>query len=316
MIYNGNTMSNNTSARWGIIYVPMAGARKRHKRWLQIKEVLDQKKVQYDYVQSEDYGSVERLARMLVENGYKTIVIVGGDRAVNEALNGIMTSHVEKLDDVSLAIIANGVGNDFAKFWGLGVDDYKKAIDCIIKGNRRRIDIGYCSFKEGEESVVRYFLMAVNIGLGAKAIEISDFCKEFWGKSNPTYVFSMIRLFVERTLYKMHFKVNDEVVNERIMTLCVGNSRGYGMTPSAVPYNGWLDVSVIYRPKFWQMIKGLKMLMKGKLLNHEQLRPYRTKKVTIYDTQNASICVDGKKLEYNCPLDITLMPEYLNFIVP
>ena len=313
-----NDMDNNTIPdRWGIIYVPMAGARKRHKRWHQIKAVLDQRGVQYDYVQSEDYGSVERLARMLVENGYKTIVIVGGDRAVNEALNGIMTSTVEDIDDVSLAIIANGVGNDFASFWGLGdVDDYKKAIDCIIKGHRRRIDIGYCSFQEGDSLKKRYFLMAVNIGLGARAIEISDFCKEFWGKSNPTYIISMIRLFVERKLYKLHFKVNEEVVNERIMTLCVGNSRGYGMTPSAVPYNGWLDVSVIYRPKFWQMVQGLRMLLKGKLLNHEQVRPFRTKKVVVYDAQGASICVDGKKLNYNCPLEITLMPEFLNFIVP
>jgi diacylglycerol kinase family enzyme len=294
----------------------MAGVRKRHRRWHQIKEVLDQKNIQYDYIQSEDYGSVERLSRMLVDNGYKLIVIVGGDRAVNEAINGIMTSSVESLDSVSLAIIANGVGNDFANFWGLGVDDYKKAIDCIIQGNRRKIDIGYCSFMEQGKSVQRYFLMAVNIGLGAKAIEISDFCKEFWGKNNPMYVISMIRLFVERSQYKMHFCVNEETLNDKIMTLCVGNSRGYGLTPSAVPYNGWLDVSVVYRPKFWQMVRGLRLLMKGRLLNHEQVRPYRTKKVTIYDTQNASICVDGKRLDYNTPLEITLMPEFLNFIVP
>lgn len=299
-----------------MIYVPRAGVRKRHKRWLQIKEVLDQKNVQYDYIQSEDYGSVERLARMLVDNGYKMIVIVGGDRAVNEAINGIMTSSVESLDSVSLAIIANGVGNDFAKFWGLGVDDYKKAIDCIIQGHRRKIDIGYCSFSNEGKSVRRYFLMAVNIGLGAKAIEISDFCKEFWGKSNPTYLLAMIRLFVERTQYKMHLRVNEETLNDKIMTLCVGNSRGYGLTPSAVPYNGWLDVSVVHRPKFWQMVRGLKLLMKGRLLNHEQVRPYRTKQVIIYDTQNASICVDGKKLDYNTPLEISLMPEFLNFIVP
>jgi len=311
-------MENNKSmaSRWGIIYVPMAGVKKRARRWYQIRNILDQHNVRYDYVQSEDYGSVERLARMLVDNGYKTIVIVGGDRAVNEALNGIMTSSVENLDDISLAIIANGVGNDFANFWGLGVDDYKKAIECIIRGNRRRIDIGYCSYKDGDELVKRYFLMAVNIGLGARAIEVSDFCKRFWGKSNPTYIIAMTRLFIERKLYKMHFKVNEEVVNERIMTLCVGNSRGYGMTPSAVPYNGWLDVSVIYRPKFWQMVHGLRMLLKGRLLNHQQVRPFRTKKVTIFDAQNASICVDGKKLNYSCPLEITLMPEFLNFIVP
>ena len=100
--------------RWGIVYVPMAGVRKKHRRWHQIKEYLELKKVPYDYIQSEDYGAVERLTRMYVENGYKTIVIVGGDMAVNDALNGIMTSSVESLEEISFGIIANGIGNDFA----------------------------------------------------------------------------------------------------------------------------------------------------------------------------------------------------------
>lgn len=309
-------VNKSAANRWGIVYVPMAGVRKKHRRWHQIKEYLELKKVQYDYIQSEDYGAVERLTRMYVENGYKTIVLVGGDMAANDAINGIMTSDVENLDDVSFGIIANGIGNDFADFWGLGVDDYKRAIDCLVKGTQRKIDVGYCSFMDGEVAKKRYFLMAVNVGLGAEAIKISDECKHYWGKRNPTYIVSLLRLFMRRKQYKMHLKVNDELLNERLMTVCVGNSRGYGLTPSAVPYNGWLDVSVVYRPELRQMVQGLWMLLRGRILNHEQVKPYRTKRVTIYDTEGASICVDGRSLEYKCPLEISLMPEYLNFIVP
>lgn len=45
---------------------------------------MDSKGVSYDYVQSEGFGSVERLAGILANNGYRTIVIVGGDGALNE----------------------------------------------------------------------------------------------------------------------------------------------------------------------------------------------------------------------------------------
>jgi diacylglycerol kinase family enzyme len=227
-----------------------------------------------------------------------------------------MTSSVEDLNEISFGIIANGIGNDFADFWGLGVDDYKKAIDCIIKGTCRKIDVGYCAFLDGEVSKKRYFLMAVNIGLGAEAIEISDQCKHYWGKRNPTYIISLFRLFLRRKLFKMQLKVNDEVINDRLMTVCVGNSRGYGLTPSAVPYNGWLDVSIVYRPELTQMIQGLWMLLRGHILNHKQVKPYRTKKVTVVDTEGAVVCIDGRTLDYKCPLEISLMPEYLNFIVP
>ena len=72
--------------KWGVIYNPKAGTRKVQKRWKEIKEYMDQKGVSYDYVQSEGFGSVERLAGILANNGYTTIVVVGGDGALNDAI--------------------------------------------------------------------------------------------------------------------------------------------------------------------------------------------------------------------------------------
>jgi len=46
--------------KWGVIYNPKAGTRKVKKRWKEIKEYMDNKGVDYDYVQSEGFGSVER----------------------------------------------------------------------------------------------------------------------------------------------------------------------------------------------------------------------------------------------------------------
>ena len=80
--------------RWGVIYNPKAGSRKAQKRWQTIRAYMDECKVKYDYVQSEGFGSVERLAKTLANNGYLTIVVVGGDGALNDALNGIMYSDV------------------------------------------------------------------------------------------------------------------------------------------------------------------------------------------------------------------------------
>ena len=100
--------------RWGIIYNPKAGSRKTQKRWNEIRSYMENRKVVFDYVQSEGFGSVERLARTLANNGYRTIVIVGGDGAINDAINGIMTSMVEDKTNIAFGIIPNGIGNDFA----------------------------------------------------------------------------------------------------------------------------------------------------------------------------------------------------------
>jgi diacylglycerol kinase family enzyme len=89
------------------------------------------------------------------------------------------------------------------------------------------------------------------------------------------------------------------------------------LTPSAVPYNGWLDVSVVYRPELMQLLKGLWLLVNGRLLNLKKVvKPYRTRKVKILRAQNAAISLDGRPMTKDCPLDVCILPEALTLIIP
>ena len=300
-------------SRWGIIYNPKAGSRKTQKRWNEIRDYMESRKVVFDYVQSEGFGSVERLARTLANNGYRTIVVVGGDGAINDAVNGIMSSSAEDKENIALGIIPNGIGNDFAKYWGLDEDNYKQAVDWVINRRLRKIDVGCCNFFDGEQHTNRDF---INIGLGARIVQISDGTRRFWGIRELSFAASMFLLLFERKLYRMHLRVNDEHIRGRIMTVCVGSARGYGLTPSAVPYNGWLDVSVIYRPELLQLLSGLRMLLKGRILNHKMVKPYRTRKVKILRAQNASVSLDGRILDRHFPLEVSIMPEAITLIIP
>ena len=83
------------AAKWGILYCPKAGITNKRKRWEKIQKVLDENQVAYDFVQSETSDSVERLMKMMISNGYKTIIIVGGDSALNEAVNCLMMEEKE-----------------------------------------------------------------------------------------------------------------------------------------------------------------------------------------------------------------------------
>ena len=303
------------AGKWGVIYNPKAGTRKVQKRWKEIKEYMDQKGVAYDYVQSEGFGSVERLAGILANNGYTTIVVVGGDGALNDAINGIMLSNAEHKEDIAIGIIPNGIGNDFARYWDIGMD-YKQAVDWIIKTRHRKIDVGFCNFYDGEKHQRRYFLNAINIGFGARIVKVTDGTKRFWGVKFLSYLAAFFLLFFERNLYRMHLRINDEHIRGRIMTVCVGSACGYGQTPSAVPYNGWLDVSVIYRPQLLQTMSGLWMLIQGRILNHKVVKSYRTKKVKVLRAKNAAVDLDGRILPKHFPLEIGILPEKITLIIP
>ena len=305
------------SNRWGIIYNPKAGSRKTQKKWNEIRSYMESRGVLFDYLQSEGYGSVERLARMLANNGYRTIVIVGGDGAINDAINGIMTSSASDKDQIALGIIPNGIGNDFASYWGLEKDDYKEAVDWIINRRLRKIDVGRVSYNEGDLRRTRYFINAMYVGLGARFVWISNGTRRFWGMQWLSYLSSMFLLLFERMLHRIDMKINGEHIQDTIMTVCIGSARGYGLTPSAVPYNGWLDVSVVYRPELLQLIKGLWLLVNGRLLNLKVVKPYRTHKVKINRVQNAAISLDGRQLYYDeSSLDVRILPEALTLIIP
>ena len=303
--------------RWGIIYNPKAGTRKVQKRWNEIRGYIESRGVDFDYVHSEGYGSVERLARTLANNGYRTIVVVGGDGALNDALNGILSSSVENKADIALGIIPNGIGNDFAHFWGIKFDDYKHAVNTIIHHRTRMVDVGYCRYQAEEKHECRYFLNAVNIGLGARVVNITNGTRRFWGAKAMAFVASMFLVLFERKDFRTHLKINGEHIRGNFMTLCVGSARGYGLTPNAVPYNGWLDVSIVSQPAFWQGFMGLWMLLQGRILNHKMVKPYRTRKVKVLRAQNAMVSLDGRKiLPQGFPLEIGILPENIKMIIP
>ena len=95
-------MNYELNNRWGILYCPRNGIKSKRKRWERLQRELDERGIHYDMVQSENSDSVERLVTMLIRNGYKTIVIVGGDSALNDAVNCLMREERHVREQVML----------------------------------------------------------------------------------------------------------------------------------------------------------------------------------------------------------------------
>ena len=299
--------------RWGIIYVPKAGACRPMKRWREIREYLSQKCVEYDLIESENFNSLERQARMFADNGYETIVLIGGDGALQDVLNGILSS--PNAASVSLGIVPNGIANDFASYWGLSASDYRTAIDCIMARRIRKVDVGCCEYNVDGVAQRKYFLNVLNIGLSAHIVEFANKKHAMFAK----YAFRLrgvFHLLFHRQNFPMKFKLNSQVVEKRFMMLCIGNSLGYGMTPSAVPYNGWLDVSAIRMPKWLGVLEGLHMLARRKILNFRLVEPFRTTEIEIESVGGAKLGIDGRPFKPTFPMTVTALPEKLNLIIP
>lgn len=301
--------------KWGLLYCPRGGWRS-NKRWEKIEKVLKAQNVDYDFVQSENQKSVERLIKMFVNNGYKTIVVVGGDSALNDAVNCLMQMNTEEREQVALGVIPNGLMNDFAHFWGFSDGDIEKTVASLKARRIRKIDLGCIRYtnKKGEKCR-RYFLNCINIGLIAAIMNLRRKTHHMFGSRTLSFLCSFILMIFQRLDYKMHIKINSDVIKRRVMTMCVGNATGYGQTPNAVPYNGLLDVSVAYHPQMTQLFEGIYLFVKGKFLNHKSVHPYRTREVEV--SSNALIGIDGRLMNTPVgPYQITVIQEVVNFLIP
>lgn len=302
---------------WGILYCPKQGIRNERKRREKLQQVLDGRGVHYDFVQSESADSVERLVTMLIHNGYKTIVIVGGDAALNDAVNCLMREEKQVRDQVALGLIPNGYMNDFAHYWGFDDDNDAQTVDWLMKRRVRKIDLGCIRYenKQGER-VCRYFQDCVNIGLSADIMNLRRQARQLLGSRKLAFLSSLVLMVFHRHDYKMRLKINCDAIERSVMTICIGNAHGYGQTPSAVPYNGLLDVSLVYNPKVKQLIEGLWLLVTGRFLNHRSVHPYRTCEIVV-ESSKALVSVDG------CPAEkpvgeyrIHVEQEVINFLIP
>lgn len=303
--------------KWGILYCPKNSFRPQ-KRWENIEKVLRSEHIDFDYVQSESTGSVERLVKMMINNGYRTLIIIGGDSALNDAVNCLMQTEKKIRDQITLGVIPNGMMNDFAHFWGFQEGEIERSVRWLKEHRVRKIDLGRINYKNKHgEACHRYFLNCINIGLIATIMNLRRQTRHIVGSRTVSYVISFILMIFQRLEYKMHLKINDESINRKIMTVCVGNALGYGQTPNAVPYNGMLDVSVVYHPEMAQLIEGIYLFVRGKFLNHRSVHPYRTKEVQVQNAEKALVGIDGRLLsspvgEYT----IRVEQEVINFLIP
>ena len=306
------------TSRWGVLYCPKTGISNKRKRWEKIEAVLNGRGVEFDMVQSESADSVERLTTMLINNGYKTIVIVGGDSALNDAVNCLMKVEKQVRDTVSLGVIPNGLMNDFARFWGYDENNIEQTVDWLKKGRTRLIDLGCVRYtNKKEEHCHRYFLNCLNIGLTADIMNLRRQTRRLFGSRTLSFVTSLFVMLFHRMEYKMRLRINNDTIDRKVMTVCIGSGPGYGQTPNAVPYNGMLDVSVVYHPEVVQLIEGLWLLIAGRFLNHRSVHPFRTREVFVDKANKALVGVDGRLMKKPVgTFRVNVEQEVVNFLIP
>ena len=180
------------------------------------------------------------LAREAAQDGYDQVIAAGGDGTINAVVEGLVGSQT------ALGIVPLGTGNAAGSNLNLQAGDIAAALDLIIKGNTRRVDLGRMNG--------RHFLTMGGVGLDAQvAHELHDAWKRRLGKS------AFIRQFFRSTLsYKLphcHLEITggeeDLILDEPLWAVLICNMSIFtwrvSVAPQASPDDGQLDFIIFHR---------------------------------------------------------------------
>ena len=302
---------------WFVIVNPNAGKRKGEKDWLEIAAQLTAAGIQFTNVFTEHRGHAVVLTRKYIENGYRNIIVVGGDGTLNEVVNGMFTQAHVPTNKITLAMIPVGTGNDWCRMFNIP-GDYKQAIKLITKNKVFTQDTGNIKYisTDGKE-ISRYFINMAGMGFDALVAKKTNKQKDL-GKGNPmSYVVNILSSLFLYTNTKVTILLDGEKMISDIFSMSVGicqyNGGGMKQAPGALPDDGLFDLTLIKPIGKFKIMRNIIKLFDGSFTKLPEVTTYRSSKIIIHSDPPMFLEADGESLGHT-PFVFNILQQSLNVV--
>jgi len=309
------------SKRWLVVVNPNAGSRKGEKDWPRISRLLNDHSFNYKAVFTENRKHAIELTSKAIQEGFKKILVVGGDGTLNEVVNGIFNQKSYPAKDILVGMIPVGTGNDWGKTYDMP-RKYKQAIEVIKKEHVFTQDIGHIRFDSSEGPQERYFVNVSGMGYDALVALKTNRMKDKGRGGTLAYLMNIFTgLFQYRNTH-FNIKVDGkEVFKGKVLSMNLGickyNGGGLMQVPDAIPDDGLLDITVIKGISKFTIIKNVAKLYDGSFIKLKFVEQFRGGSCTIVSKPEGVVLLeaDGESLGHS-PLQFTVIPKALNVIIP
>ncbi|MBR5189544.1 MAG: YegS/Rv2252/BmrU family lipid kinase [Paludibacteraceae bacterium] len=308
---------NLRDEKWAVILNPKAGKQRLRYDWVKMYRALKRAEMEFQVWTTEYAGHATEIARHLVEHGFRNLLLVGGDGTINEVINGIYTANIEDKDQVSIALIPYGTGNDWARYWGLYKSD-RKLSDRFYERRRVKVDLGCLTYHVDGEERKRYFINGLGVGFDGQVCKIMENMRQILGGRSWVYVLSLLSAVFKWKPTKMHLVYDNEEIQDEVFTIAVGNGcyTGGGLKQvPADPTDGIFHINMLPRPTVRVILKALSYLFRGELWNCPYCVMRATKRFKIKNHDSQLIEVDGIVIDGHGPYTAEVIPSALYMIV-
>lgn len=304
---------------WALIANKFAGTRSTKNFWKKMDDKFASVGITVDYFFTEKVGHARELASEILKKGYTRLAVMGGDGTFSEVIDGLMKSK-EDLSKIIVGLIPFGTGNDWGRYWNLD-RNIDKSISVLATGEPTLVDVGKIQFSTNEKPVTRYFINAYGLGFDAKVLELTNNLQHTFKGASWTYTLALfMTVFVHRSQVMEYEFDGGQSFKGLSYTASMGNGcytgGGIKQTPEAKPNDGLLDVMIVEDLNFKKIIKAIRLLFSGRLLEHDSVHLYKTKKIKVKSEKPIISEVDGILQEFTNEIEVELLPKQINFLTP
>lgn len=280
---------------------PASAGGKTLKLLPRVEAVLDAHRVEFRVERTRSLEHGVDLALRAVELG-EVPVVVSGDGlmgAVGGALAGA---------DTPLGLIPGGRGNDLARALCIP-DEPEAAVEVILAGHSRRIDVGEANGKR--------FLGIVSVGFDSECNRLAN--ETHFIRGNLVYAYSMVRTLIGWRSARFTVVAGGERKRLEGYFVDVANNCVYGggmyIAPEAEIDDGQFDVVAITEVGKLRFLRGLRDVLKGAHIDKEEVTTFRASRLELDASRPFPVYADGEHLT-DLPVSLHVLPSCLSILVP
>ncbi|MHA1945470.1 MAG: diacylglycerol/lipid kinase family protein [Candidatus Hodarchaeales archaeon] len=276
-----------------LVINPDAGGGRVKTIWEdQIKPLVDNYNLEYDFEFTSSPQHAIEIARTRINEGYKIICSVGGDGTANEVLNGILNADKPGV----FSVIPVGTG-DAGTAYGIPEGDFEAAVKCLVEGENKTFDVGYCKKAE------RYFMGVASMGFDAEVADRENKGSKRFFQSR-SYQLAVGKTLIKFRPYNLKISIDeDQIIDNRSMLLAIGNGKRYGggmhICPEASPDDGKFAVTTVRKISRITLMRFFGTIYDGNHLSHNSVDTFEGGSIHVDSPKKKCLYqVDGEIMGY------------------
>ncbi|ATH94643.1 lipid kinase [Bacillus glycinifermentans] len=268
-----------------IIYNPTSGREIFKKNLAQVLQKFEQAGFETSCHATTGEGDAVQAARSAAEREFDLIVAAGGDGTLNEVVNGLAPLEVRP----NLGVIPVGTTNDFARALGIPREDILKAVDTILEGEPRPIDIGRVNGQ--------YF---INIAGGGRLTELTydvpSKLKTMLGQL--AYYLKGMEMLPSLKPTEVEIEYDGKLFHGEVMLFLVMLTNSVGgfekLAPDSSLNDGMFDLIILKRTNLAEFIRLAGLALRGDHIHNEHVIYTKANRVKVKQKDKMLLNLDGE----------------------